>query len=110
MYGNYGCAGGMMDNAFRYIIKYGITLESAYPYERKINKCKYDKKYMPSFSISSSKIIFNSCESMIKVLKDRPLSVIVSVHPSFVFYSKGIINICGEKANHSLQLAGLKKN
>ena len=100
-----------MDNAFRYIIKYGITLEKDYPYDKKVNsKCKYNKKDMPSFSISSSHIIFNNCASMITSLKERPLSVVLSVHPSFLFYSKGIINICGSKMNHSLQLVGLKKN
>jgi len=31
-YGNIGCEGGMMDNAFRYVIEYGITLSSSYPY------------------------------------------------------------------------------
>jgi cathepsin S len=47
---------------------------------------------------------------MIKSLKDRPLSVVISVHPSFLFYSEGIINICGNKINHSLQLVGLRQN
>lgn len=31
-YGNIGCEGGMMDNAFRYVIDYGITINSNYPY------------------------------------------------------------------------------
>ena len=40
-----------MDNAFKYIIRYGITLESSYPYVKKENDCKYNSKDMPSFSI-----------------------------------------------------------
>ena len=47
-YGNQGCNGGLMDNAFRYIQKNGITTESVYPYIAKDSNCRFQ----PSQSIT----------------------------------------------------------
>jgi cathepsin L len=38
--GNYGCNGGEMTNALTFTQKYGIPLESAYPYTARDQKCK----------------------------------------------------------------------
>lgn len=49
-YGNKGCLGGLMDDAFKYIMAKGIETEKDYPYKMRFDiYCKYDK----------SKVAFN---------------------------------------------------
>jgi len=40
-YGNQGCDGGLMDNAFKYVEAQGIELEATYPYTAVDGTCKY---------------------------------------------------------------------
>ena len=109
-YGNEGCGGGMMNNAYQYVINFGITLESYYLFRQAASACKYNPKNMPHFSISKSNIIFGNCKALATVLKQRPVSVVISANAAFVFYQSGILNTCGSIINHALQLVGIVKN
>jgi cathepsin L len=40
-YGNMGCNGGLMDNAFKYIEKSPLELENSYPYKARDGSCSY---------------------------------------------------------------------
>ena len=99
-----------MNNAFQYTIGFGITLESSYPYQEGAGSCRYDATRMPHFSIAGSKVIYGDCKALADVLKQRPVSVVISANPSFVFYYTGILNSCGSSINHALQLVGMVKN
>ena len=44
-FGNFGCRGGLMDNAFKYIkANNGIDTEVTYAYEARDDTCRFDAK------------------------------------------------------------------
>jgi cathepsin L len=91
--GNDGCNGGLMDNAFRYVIaNKGIDTESSYPYQtRGPLQCRYSTANIGDV-ISSFKDVSRGSESALQTaVTQQPTSVgIDASHNSFQLYSGGI--------------------
>jgi cathepsin L len=91
--GNQGCNGGLMDQAFQYIIKNdGIDTEASYPYKGVDGACKY-KAADSGATLTSFKnlprgneaTLAQACESV------GPISVAIDAsHNSFQFYTSGV--------------------
>ncbi|KAF8701390.1 hypothetical protein HU200_033623 [Digitaria exilis] len=87
-----GCEGGLMDDAFKFIIKNGgLTTESSYPYTAADGKCK---------SGSTSAAIIKGYEdvpanneaALMKAVANQPVSVAVDGGDmTFQFYSGGVM-------------------
>ncbi|BFZ16155.1 hypothetical protein BsWGS_19196 [Bradybaena similaris] len=92
-YGNQGCDGGLMDDAFKYIIhNKGIDTEKSYPYKPEDEKCKF-KKADVGATISSYKDVTSGSEDDLQkaVAEIGPISVgIDASQDSFQSYSGGI--------------------
>jgi len=92
-YGNQGCNGGLMDDAFKYIIANGgIDTEASYPY---MTSTTYDCKYTVAnrgSTLASYKDVSSGSETALATAVDgRPVSVAIDAsHNSFQLYSSGV--------------------
>uniref|UniRef100_A0A2I9LNW7 Cathepsin L-like cysteine peptidase n=1 Tax=Centruroides hentzi TaxID=88313 RepID=A0A2I9LNW7_9SCOR len=111
-YGNEGCNGGLMDQAFTYIKQnHGIDTELSYPYEGKDGKCRFSKR-----TIGASDTGFVDVpEGSEKKLKEAvatvgPVSVAIDAsHESFQFYNEGVYDepdCSSEELDHGVLVVG----
>jgi cathepsin L len=91
-YGNYGCNGGLMDNAFKYIIANGgIDTEASYPYQQTTSYvCKYSAANKGA-SIRSYRTVTSGSEAALQnAVAYRPVSVAIDASLySFQLYTGG---------------------
>ncbi|XP_016486943.1 senescence-specific cysteine protease SAG39-like isoform X1 [Nicotiana tabacum] len=108
-----GCQGGLMDYAFKYIIKnHGLTTESNYPYEGIDGTCKTGKKSKHAAKITGYKDVpANSESSLQKAVAHQPVSVAIDASgPDFQFYSSGVFTgECGTELDHGVTAIGYGK-
>lgn len=105
-YGNHGCGGGLMDNAFKYVIDHGITTESAYPYKASDNKCTYKGQSVITVT-GYHDVPRNNCQALEDFVAQGPTSVAIAAN-AIMFYSSGIFNDpkCGTSLNHGVTAVG----
>ena len=86
--GNKGCSGGLIDNAFSYVIKSGgLDTESSYPYTATSSKnCQFSKENVAA-SISKYVDIPDRDENALKnAVAERVVSVAIHVGDDFQHY------------------------
>lgn len=101
-YGNNGCQGGLMDNAFKFVRDHGIVTESEYPYVGVKQTCKIQNG---SFKISGYVDIKN-CNDLANAVAQRPISVAVDA-TNWSSYKSGVFNNCKTNLNHGVLLVGI---
>jgi hypothetical protein len=111
-YGNEGCNGGLMDQAFQYVIdKKGLATEKDYPYKAVDQKCKNP---LPAHVVDSAMAGFtdvvakNEADLMAQVQKG-PVSIAIEADTmAFQFYSKGVFDNagCGTNLDHGVLAVG----
>lgn len=89
-YGNQGCNGGLMDNAFRYIQKNGITTENVYPYIAEDSNCKYKSSQLVT-KISSHKDVKEDEGALKDAVAQQPISIAIYAL-TIMHYKSGIYN------------------
>lgn len=104
-YGNEGCNGGLMQDAFKYVVVNGITTEANYPYVAQDQKCKSKSGV---FKIKSYKNVPHKSSAALSTACDaQPISVSIDA-TNIVHYSTGVFDNknCGTQLNHGVLLAG----
>lgn len=107
--GNQGCNGGLMDQAFQYIIdNKGITTEDAYPYTATDGTCASQGKPVAATLSGYKDVAANSETALETAIVQQPVSVAVEADQSvFQFYSGGVMDsTCGTQLDHGVLAVG----
>lgn len=108
--GNQGCNGGLMDDAFQYVItNKGLTTEAAYPYSATgPNNCESKGKPVAARISKFVDVTPDSDQALMTAIAQQPVSVAVEADQnSFQFYSSGVMTAaCGTALDHGVLAVG----
>ncbi|KPP56711.1 hypothetical protein Z043_125642, partial [Scleropages formosus] len=110
-YGNKGCNGGFMHEAFHYVINnHGIDSDASYPYIGQNGQCKYNPANRAA-NCSSYHFVASDNEEALKeaVATIGPISVAIdATRPTFTFYRSGVYDdpSCTHNVNHGVLAVG----
>eukprot|EP00486_Rosalina_sp_Unknown_P006706 CAMPEP_0201569680 /NCGR_PEP_ID=MMETSP0190_2-20130828/11500_1 /ASSEMBLY_ACC=CAM_ASM_000263 /TAXON_ID=37353 /ORGANISM="Rosalina sp." /LENGTH=315 /DNA_ID=CAMNT_0047992287 /DNA_START=69 /DNA_END=1013 /DNA_ORIENTATION=+ len=109
-YGNMGCNGGLMDDAFKYVeASGGLCSETEYPYKAKNGKCASSScgtKYDPISSYTDVKA--DSEPDLMAAVAEGPVSIAIEAdQTAFQHYSGGVLTgTCGTRLDHGVLVVG----
>ncbi|CAI0377835.1 unnamed protein product [Linum tenue] len=105
-----GCNGGLMDDAFQFIIQNkGLTTESNYPYTAADGSCSASKEGKHAADIKGYEDVpANSESALLKAVANQPISVAIDAgDSSFQFYESGVFTgECGTELDHGVTAVG----
>ncbi|XP_041980288.1 procathepsin L-like [Aricia agestis] len=110
-YGNGGCSGGAMDNAFKYIRDNGgIDTEESYPYEGVDNQCRSGTPLSGTGGVRVAAVRAGDEAALASAVAAGPVAVAVDASPpSFRGYSAGVYYdpaCTPDNLNHAMLLVG----
>ncbi|CAI9099951.1 OLC1v1036853C1 [Oldenlandia corymbosa var. corymbosa] len=105
-----GCDGGLMDDAFTFIINNkGLTTEANYPYQGTDGTCNANKEANHAATITGFEDVpANNEAALLKAVANQPVSVAIDASGSdFQFYSSGVFTgECGTDLDHGVTAVG----
>ncbi|KAJ6292645.1 hypothetical protein OIU78_024760 [Salix suchowensis] len=102
-----GCNGGLMDDAFKFIIQNkGLATEASYPYQGAGGTCSSGKAAAKITGYED--VPANSEAALLKAAANQPVSVAIDAGGSaFQFYSSGVFTgDCGTQLDHGVTAVG----
>jgi C1A family cysteine protease len=108
-YGNNGCGGGLMDNAFKYLEQAGLCSEASDPYQGKLATCGSCTVVVPKGAVTGYKdVASGDAKALMEALGKQPVAVAIQANqPSFQLYSNGVMTgTCGDQLDHGVLAVG----
>jgi C1A family cysteine protease len=108
-YGNLGCNGGLMDNAFKYAEANGLCTEAAYPYTGVMGTCKKSSCTASANTKLTSYTDVTHTENALGAATDiEPVSVAIEADQAgFQLYQSGVFSgVCGQNLDHGVLVVG----
>lgn len=102
-----GCNGGLMPNAFTWVIKNGgINSEEQYPYQGRDGQCRFDaSKTVAKFS-NWTMVSSNEVEMANYLIQHGPIAIAADAN-MWQFYMGGVFTLpCGKTLNHGILIVG----
>jgi C1A family cysteine protease len=113
MYGNQGCRGGLMTNAFKYVkAARGLMAEEDYPYSASLGVCRADSTKLTAPIGGYTKVKYRDQLQLKAAVARQPVSVAIQADDFvFQFYNSGVISRgCGTDLNHGVLVVGYGSN
>nr|BAB13759.1 cysteine proteinase [Astragalus sinicus] len=105
-----GCEGGLMDDAFKFIIQnHGLDTEAKYPYQGVDGTCNANEASINAATITSYEDVpTNNEQALQKAVANQPISVAIDASGSdFQFYTSGVFTgSCGTELDHGVTAVG----
>jgi len=110
-FGNDGCGGGLMDQAFQYAVQMGLCSESDYPYEAADGTCRMSSctAVVPSGAVTGYQDVKKEdVQALMEAVSKQPVSVGVEADGYyFKNYKSGVLIMpCGDNLDHGVLLVG----
>ena len=112
-YGNHGCKGGLMDNAFRYIkANGGIDTEESYPYQAHNEMCRFKRDDVGATDTGYQDIPHRNEDALAEAIQQvGPISVAIDASKrTFRYYHSGVYydpTCSSVKLDHGVLAVGL---
>ena len=106
-----GCSGGLMTNAFEFVMEDGIPTLNDYPYVAQQRSCR--KTALKTSILGYYDVPAGSSYEMMKAASKNPVSVAIEADTAvFQNYRSGVIteNACGHQLDHGVLLVGYERN
>jgi C1A family cysteine protease len=106
-FGNMGCNGGLMDDAFKYAEQYGIETEADYPFKGVNGKCQYDATKVVYKITGYTDVTPKDNDALQTASAQQPVSIAIDAE-NIMMYTGGIFNDknCGTQLDHGVTLTG----
>jgi KDEL-tailed cysteine endopeptidase len=107
-YGNNGCNGGLMTNAFRFTRKYGVELDSGYRYKASEGNCNKNAKKVVFKNTGHREVQANNPLALKQAVARQPVSVGIGASSQAVqLFKSGIITSgCPKDLDHGVLIVG----